>query len=72
MEEWVRHTLSLKLKWRLNNNMGLRETIAIKRGELALMEADARIEDLSAEIEKVKAKKHETEEGLKKLKEEAL
>ena len=52
--------------------MGLRETIAIKRGELALMEADARIEDLSAEIEKVKAKKHETEEGLKKLKEEAL
>ena len=51
--------------------MGLRETIAIKRGELALMECDVRIEDLSAEIEKVKARRLETEEGLKKLAEDA-
>jgi len=51
--------------------MDLRQTIAIKRGELALMEADARIEDLESEIEKVKARRVETEEGLAKLKQEA-
>ena len=47
--------------------MGLREELAIKRAELALMEADVRVEDLSAEIEKIKANRAITEEKLKEM-----
>ena len=48
--------------------MGLREKLNVKRLELALMEADVRVEDLLAEIEKVKAKRLITEEGLEEAK----
>ena len=48
--------------------MSKRDVLQEKRLELAILEADVRIEDLEAEIEKVKAKKLETEDALSQLK----
>ena len=48
--------------------MGLREEIATKRLELSVMEADVRVEDLEAEIDKIKERKVEMVEKLKELK----
>ena len=47
--------------------MSSREALNKMRLELAVMEADVRIEDLEAEIEKVKAKRAETQEKLEEL-----
>jgi len=49
--------------------MGIREELAVKRLEISLMESDVRVEDLEAEIEKVKEKKAITEKGLSELRE---
>jgi len=45
--------------------MGIREELVIKRLEISLMEADVRIEDMQAEIEKIKERRNETEQKLK-------
>ena len=49
--------------------MGIREELAVKRLEISLMEADVRVEDLMAEIEKVKERRIATEQSLKEIKE---
>ena len=48
--------------------MGLREKIEFKRLELSIMEADVRVEDLEAEIEKLKTKRSEMAIKLEELK----
>ena len=47
--------------------MGIREELAQKRLEIALMEADVRIEDMEAEIVKIKERRAETETKLKEM-----
>jgi predicted nucleic acid-binding Zn-ribbon protein len=47
--------------------MGIREEIAKKRLELAIMEADVRIEDLTAEIQKANTRKEEMIKSLREL-----
>ena len=47
--------------------MGIREEIAKRRLELSVMECDVRVEDLQAEIDKIKERKIETELKLKEM-----
>lgn len=46
----------------------LRKELELKRYEIAVMEADVKIMDLEAEIEKVKERKKITQNKLEKLK----